>query len=592
MRLSRNATNTDWTLEVVPFTSTPTMRPPATDGFTMTPSGTTGTITLTCSSDFFTADMVGMRIHINSGVCLITAYTDARHATATVESGLGGAGTGDALSTTIIDTVSVNYTPPAVPVAFSLDMVIKAYFGFLSVYQAGQYTVTTSTVGPILETTPQEPLPAGITITKSQATHHLTGVQPDAAWKIQAWSDINGWPACGTFHEQRLITAGSPTFPTYIWGSKSGDPLNFTTGTLDNEAIAFNMAAISTSIFHVIGLDAITVFSGDRELTARGSSDTPITPSNIQVKTRTPHGSSLTRPVQIGGDLFFVPPARLKLRGLVYQFASDKFEAADVAVIADHLAELGGGFKQIAYAREPYSLLWIITESGRLLTLTLDKEQEVTAWAAHGDDNSRYISAAVVSGPDGIDQVTFAVQRMIGGVWHTRIEQLDATLQTNCTVVATGTDLMEVTGLNHLEGCPVDIKADGFYCGRVVVSGGRVPVSFPAARIEAGLPYRTTIKDLPLELANPGQTLQETNIAINKVHVRLHESQGCLVNGEQVPFRRFPNINQPVDVFTGDKTVINLGRGTQPEQTQVLIEQDLPFPLTVLAIIKEVTING
>jgi hypothetical protein len=124
------------------------------------------------------------------------------------------------------------------------------------------------------------------------------------------------------------------------------------------------------------------------------------------------------------------------------------------------------------------------------------------------------------------------------------------------------------------------------------VTGGKVTLATTASNVEVGLPYHTTIKDLPLELVNPGQSIQGAATAVNKIRVRLHESEGCTVNGEQVPFRRFASANSPVEPFSGDKQVFNLGRGTDPEGTQVTIEQDLPYALTVLAIIKEVNING
>lgn len=575
-RLYRGATDSDWTLETVPFSAMPMMRPPGSEGIKITPSATSGSITLTASADWFVAQHVGLQYQINGGLVTITAVTDATHATATVNNAI----TPPADAHTIKDTLVLDYVPPGDPpgseaVPFTFDIEALASF-----------TETT------LTTTFPESLPAGLTITKTTVTDQLTGTDPDPNWKEQAWSSYRGWPACITFHEQRMILGSSPTYPTYEWGSKSDDPLNFTIGTLDSDAWAFNFAAISTSIFHMISADGIATFAGDSELTIRGGSDSPITPSNVQPKSRTPHGSSLVRPVKIGGEIYFVPPSGLKLRGFGYQFSSDSYVAPDVALIADHLISEGGGICCMAYAREPLSLLWVVTNNGGLLSLTLDKEQEVTAWACHGGADCRYISCAAVPGAGGIDQVWFAVQRLVGGDWKTTIETLDEALQTNSAVTVTGSGLTEISGLDHLEGCLVDIKADGFYGGRQAVTDGKVTLTTPFSSGEAGLPYQTIIKDMPLELANPGQTIQGSAVSVNEIRVRLHESQGCTVNGEQVPFRQFPNINSPVAPFSGDKKLFQLGCGTDPEQTQVTIVQDLPFDLTVLAIIKEVSVNG
>ncbi|KAB0665652.1 hypothetical protein F6V25_07985 [Oryzomonas japonica] len=592
-RFYRKDSDTNWILEDVPFTYFPYMRPPNSSGIKITPSATSGNITLTADKAWFIADHIGLTLVVNGGICTITAVTDSMHASASVDAGTPISAP-DSTGRRLHDVVTFTYTPPEIPVAFGFNVDIKALYDgkipdFSTSYAEGGYSGNSD---DYLTVTPSNPLPDGVTVTRVREINQLSGTDPDPDWKEQAWSDFRGWPACATFHEQRMIAAGSPTYPTYEWGSSSGDPLDFTIGTLDSDGWAFNLSAASTSIYHLLGVDCIATFAGDKELTVRGSSDSPITPSNVQVKNRTPHGTGLVRPVQIGGEIYFVPPSGLKLRGFGYQYSSDSYVAPDVAVIADHLVADGNGISQISYAREPYSLLWAVTNGGALLTLTLDKEQEVTAWAAHGTDDSRHISITSVPGQDGSDQVWFAVKRLINGQWRTYVEMLDVGLQTDSSVVASGAGLVEISGLGHLENCLVDVKADGFYCGRKTVIGGKIALENPAATIEAGLPYHTTIKDLPLELANPGQSIQGAATAVGKIRVRLFETQGCTVNGEQIPFRRFPNINAPVGVFSGDKEIFNLGRGTDPSQTQVSIEQDLPFSLTVLAIIKEVTVNG
>ena len=50
----------------------------------MTPSATTGSITLTCSADYFLTTMVGRVISLMGRQVTITSVTDARTATATV----------------------------------------------------------------------------------------------------------------------------------------------------------------------------------------------------------------------------------------------------------------------------------------------------------------------------------------------------------------------------------------------------------------------------------------------------------------------------------------------------------------------------
>ena len=579
-RLTRKTSDTDWVLEDLPITDWPFMRPIGTEGISMSPSATSGDVTLTTDKDLFVSGHVGCRISINGGICTITSVTNPRTAQATVS---GTITTNDhAVSGTDVLHLHYSITPSVdlhgdpVPISWSIDL-----------------TETADFTNQTLESNYPNPgeLPNGLTITRTHTMNKLNGIGVDADWKEQAWSDRLGWPSCGGFFEQRLLLGASATYPTYVWGSHSGKPLVWTIGTLDSDAFAFNLSAAATALRHLVSANIVGIFTGDCELTLNGSSDAPLTPSNVQVKNRTPHGSGLIRPVRIGGEMYFSTTSGCKLRAFSYQYTSDSYIAGDVAFIAEHLVSGNGGIKEMAFAREPHSLLWVVCNNGALLSFTIDKENEVAAWAMHGDDAIQYRTVCVARGSDGIDQVYFGGSYLLGGDTRNFVCCLDSATNTNAAKTYTG-PIQILTGLEHLEGADVDIKADGYYYGRYTVRNGSVTLPQIVDSAEAGLPYVTTIKDLPTELANPGQSIQGSSIAVSKIRVRLFEAQGCTVNGERIPFRSFTDIMTPPPPYTGDKEVRQLGRSNDPEDTQVAVIQELPFPLTMLAIIKEVNING
>jgi hypothetical protein len=94
-KLSRYG-NLDWRLEDFSFDTFnyPPFLPINVTATTVTPSATTGTITLTSSTDFFTADFVDTYFQIThgttTGYVLITGFTDTKHVIATVIVTLGG----------------------------------------------------------------------------------------------------------------------------------------------------------------------------------------------------------------------------------------------------------------------------------------------------------------------------------------------------------------------------------------------------------------------------------------------------------------------------------------------------------------------
>ena len=81
--------------------------------------------------------------------------------------------------------------------------------------------------------------------------------------------------------------------------------------------------------------------------------------------------------------------------------------------------------------------------------------------------------------------------------------------------------------------------------------------------------------------ANAG-TAQARPKRYNEVVVRLFESIGVTINGDQLPFRSSTTpLGTNIEPFTGDKRVTNLG---WDKDGQIVIEQTQPLPLTVLGI--------
>ncbi|GAG00307.1 unnamed protein product, partial [marine sediment metagenome] len=62
------------------------------------------------------------------------------------------------------------------------------------------------------------------------------------------FDSVDNYPRTVTFHEERLFFAGTDTYPQKIWGSVSGDYENFTTGTLDDEAVLYTIASDQVNV--------------------------------------------------------------------------------------------------------------------------------------------------------------------------------------------------------------------------------------------------------------------------------------------------------------------------------------------------------
>lgn len=551
-------TATVWTLEVVPFSAIPFYRFAGTADVELTPSAVSGSIQVTANVPFFWAGHTGAKFQINGGVVSIDIVTNSYTASATVLETVAGGEVSTRTATTTITIPEGEILPLVLTVTTTADFEAKT----LSTGSGGYWsTAYSSTV--------------------------LTGTEPDKNWKEEVWSEHRGYPSAVTFHEQRMIVANTRALPTTVWGSKIGDILDFTVGTLDDEGFFFTLAQASTAINQLVSSDQLLPMTFNKELALQGGSDSQISPTNVKVKAQTSHGCSATvRPLNLGSSLCFSEPGEKTLRAMRYRLELDGYSAPDLALLAEHLLDEGGGIVDMAYARRPYSAIFAVTKNGHLLSLTLDPDQEVVAWARH--DSGSIKSVTVIPDAAGNDQVWIAVYRG-GGL--SKIEYLDPALTTDSA--ATGTDAFGKTtwtGLSHLEGKTVDIVADGYVMPRQVVTSGQVVLDFAAKSVQVGLPFTSTLKDLPPYVEGAAGAAA----SCNAVRVLLHQTQGCSINGEQIPFRHFDldTFDAPIAPYTGWKEInIASGWSADGDSMQVEIVQELPLPLTVLAIAKEVSVN-
>ena len=185
------------------------------------------------------------------------------------------------------------------------------------------------------------------------------------------------------------------------------------------------------------------------------------------------------------------------------------------------------------------------------------------------------------------NQVWIIVERRINGSKVQFIEYLDSSISMDACLTALVNDgSTTVTGLNHLEGETVQLLIGDAVYPNKTVSDGQISVTIPSGAayktIEIGLGYSSKIKTLRVEAGSQAGTAQGRKKRYNEVMVRLHKTVGITINGDQLPFRTSATpIGQDIPEFTGDKRVMNLG---WDRDGQIVIEQTQPLPMTVLGI--------
>ncbi len=160
---------------------------------------------------------------------------------------------------------------------------------------------------------------------------------------------------------------------------------------------------------------------------------------------------------------------------------------------------------------------------------------------------------------------------------------LDSAIQYNGTATAT------ITGLSHLEGETISAWADG-YVGVVedAVTSGEVTLQDEASFATLGLPYSVEIRTMPIEVNGPSGTIQGSLVRAWKAFIRFYRSALASVGYSAMETDIIENLSDgyimggPVPLFNGIKEV-PFDHGTELE-IATYIKQDDPAPLTVLTV--------
>lgn len=576
-----------WTIGNAPFTTLPFDEVGDRFNLTLTISDKTpGTgRTLTASGGAFLAGDIGRRITVDGGSALITGITSASIVTGTV--------TAEFASTAVAANQWVLRDSPQT----TLTPTNLSPVGNGTALTAGTNAFRASDVGKFIS------LNGGlIRLTVFTDAQHMSGLivqvmdsavgAPAGSWKLmgQSWNQYDGYPRTGEFYEQRLVLAGSPSYPQTLWGSKTGLFFDFTIGTEDDDSYAFTLPSTGkiNPITRMSAVSVLLMLTYGGEYTASGGVEKPLTPTNPQLKPRTRYGCNTVKPVQIGEELFYVTRTGKKVRAMSYNYTSDSFPSPNVTTLAEHITS--AGVVDMAYQQEPDGRLWCVRADGLLATLTIDRDEGVTAWSPQSTDGL-YESVASIPN-NGIDEVWVSVQRTIDGAVTRYIERFDEALAMDSAIL--GTDVAGKTawtGLDHLEGKMVHALTDGTFAGGFTVTDGQIELGRAAKSVQIGLPYTGRLIPLRPEIQTGVGSAQGNNMNTSQVSVLLHNTIGGTINDQALTQRKFGSelLDEALAEYSGLDHVGLSGweRGDSP----IVLEQAEPLPFHVLAVIRKFTVN-
>ena len=441
---------------------------------------------------------------------------------------------------------------------------------------------------------------------KLQRTGHTSWTLTTIAFTATPaeWIGSN-WPGSVAFHQQRLFWAGTPNQPQTIWGSRSGDFENLTTGSLADDALKFTIAdGKVNAIQWMASAKALLIGTAGAEFSIRASSlGEALTPDNITASPETTVGCAKIQPLRIGAATMFVQRARRKVFEMSYNFESDAQVSPETSLLARHITR--PKIRSLAYQAEPWSIIWGARDDGVLVGCTYMRDQQVIGWHRHpiGGANVKVRSVAVIPG-DGQDEVWMLVERTINSTTKRYIEFMEyefwATSNTDredCFFIDSGltysgASTAAITGLSHLEGQTVQVLAQGAAHPNVTVTSGSVTLNRAVTKAQIGLACPARLETMALEAGSANGTAKTKTTRVVKVGVRFWNTLGAKVGyDETIPDGMeevlFRDPSMPMDspplLFTGDQDVNFPNDWEKAAIVRVL--QDQPLPCTISAMV-------
>ena len=585
-RLVRNS-DTSWTLENLPLTNLPqyayafdTHQP----DFTITPSATTGNITITASSmttDNGTAQAGGANTITLKAASSYSTDDQPNGMFITLTSGTGSGQTRhveDYVASTKVLTVYPAWdTAPDNTTGYKVEAFAPS--------AVGEYAQVTSTFGRARYVEYVSP-------TVMKAVTEVDFFDTDAItaglWESEhgyedVWSNTRGWPRSAAFHEGRLYFGGSKSRPNTIWGSGVINYFDFNAGTgLDDESVeaTINTNQLNTIVNLFSGNDFRIFTTGGEFVILQGTNE-PITPSTFFVRPQTRLGSKSGIPIEeLNGASIFIQRQGKSINVFQFGDTTASYQVQNISALSSHLLKdpVDMAARRAASTDESDRLFVVNGTDGSMAVYSILVGQNVIAPSRFTTDGE-FIAVGVE-----VADVYVIVKRTIDGTDNYMLEKFDPDLTLDSA--KEGGAASSVT-LQHLEGETVQIIRDGVLEPEQTVPGSPYTVTFASAATssyQVGLNYTITARTMPAEPVLSSGSVQGFKKRIIQVDAIVNSTKDMTINGKQVSFRNFGEdvLDSPVEPFTGIKTMHGLlgysGTG------QITISQNVPLEMIVLGL--------
>jgi hypothetical protein len=224
----------------------------------------------------------------------------------------------------------------------------------------------------------------------------------------------------------------------HVYGSVAGDYSSHAPDTL-GEVLADNAINLTLSIGTVDKIrwlrpsDALIVGTAGSEVAIREvTTNNALGPENVKFELQSAEGSREVGPVLVEDGILFVRVGGRRVVELRFDIQADAWVPRDMNVLYPEITR--GGIVDMAYQKEPDDIIWTVLQTGLLVGLTYDREQNVYGWHQHpiAGTDAKVEAVQVISGPDGdVEDVWMIVARTINGQTRRHVEYFAQALESD-----------------------------------------------------------------------------------------------------------------------------------------------------------------
>lgn len=471
------------------------------------------------------------------------------------------------------------------------------------------------------------------TITRSALGVWSIATFSTAVGSDRTFSTATNYPRSIMFAGGRLWLGGTIAEPNAIFASKTpvattGEDRfnNFVMGTADDDAIYLQETDQQGSHIHWMGNGRSIMLSTEKSLWA--ANEGPYTPASLDTFPVSSMAGSYIQPEIAANLLVYISASGLHLYGAAFSTEAGGFQAINFTKYASHI--LYPGVVDMAVSTNPETIIYMVRSDGQVVACRFDPDDQTVAFSririadaptAYLDDiddsvkswtpNYATVESVAVSHEEEFDKVFFSVLRSDGSrsIEYFTMDYLEDTyIDTHPQLDAhyKNTNSPPTTSAGFLSGYPfpttpivtnkcVLVTTDHkIFPPRIYTAEAKA--SYPdrlLTNYTIGFPYVSSVETLPVMLPANGTSLTKRR-RVDQLAVRFYKSYGGSMGPETDAMESFTygafgvtKFGEVPELFTGDKTRQFPGR-IDADGT-IRIEQWAPAPMTILAIIPDVT---